>query len=77
VIIPHALDGLLPSSRALKNIEELEEERRLFYVACSRAKEELIITMPSFVATYNGFLSYPSRFLSELSRDKYHFVTGN
>lgn len=73
VIIPHALDGLLPSVRALKNIEELEEERRLFYVACSRAKEELIITMPSYVSTYNGFLSYPSRFLVEIDKDKFHF----
>ena len=73
VFIPHALDGLLPSVRALKNIEELEEERRLFYVACSRAKEELIITMPSFISTYNGFLSYPSRFLVEISKDKFQY----
>jgi DNA helicase II / ATP-dependent DNA helicase PcrA len=73
VIIPHALDGLLPSVRALKNIEELEEERRLFYVACSRAKEELIITMPSYISTYNGFLSYPSRFLVEISKDKFQY----
>jgi DNA helicase-2/ATP-dependent DNA helicase PcrA len=73
VIIPHALDGLIPSVRALKNIEELEEERRLFYVACSRAKEDLLITMPSYVATYNAFLSYPSRFIVEISRDKFHY----
>lgn len=73
VIIPHALDGLLPSVRALKNIEELEEERRLFYVACSRAKDELIITMPSFVSTYNGFLSYPSRFLVEIAKEKFNY----
>ncbi len=71
VIIPHALDGLIPSVRAIKNLEELEEERRLFYVACSRAKEELIITMPSFVATYNGFLSYPSRFLVQMDRSRF------
>jgi DNA helicase-2/ATP-dependent DNA helicase PcrA len=71
VIIPHALDGLIPSVRAIKNIEELEEERRLFYVACSRAKEELIITMPSYVSTYNGFLSYPSRFLVEMNKEKF------
>lgn len=73
VIIPHALDGLLPSVRALKNIEELEEERRLFYVACSRAKAELIITMPSYISTYQGFLSYPSRFLVEISKDKFQY----
>jgi DNA helicase-2/ATP-dependent DNA helicase PcrA len=73
VIIPHALDGLIPSVRSLNNIEEVEEERRLFYVACSRAKQDLLITMPSYVATYNAFLSYPSRFLVEISRDKFHY----
>ncbi|MEO6130773.1 MAG: ATP-dependent helicase [Saprospiraceae bacterium] len=73
VFIPHALDGLIPSVRALKNIEELEEERRLFYVACSRAKGELIITMPSYVSTYHGFLSYPSRFLVEIDKGKFQY----
>ncbi|HET6556036.1 MAG TPA: ATP-dependent helicase [Prolixibacteraceae bacterium] len=73
VFIPHALDGMIPSVKAIKNIEELEEERRLFYVACSRAKEDLIITMPSYIASYNGFMSYPSRFLVEISKDKYQF----
>jgi len=58
----------------VKNIEEIEEERRLFYVACSRAKEELYITMPSYVNTYNGFLSYPSRFLIEIDKDKYEYL---
>ena len=73
VIIPHALDGLIPSVRSLNNIEEIEEERRLFYVACSRAKQDLLITMPSYVTTYNAFLSYPSRFLVEIARDKFHY----
>jgi DNA helicase-2/ATP-dependent DNA helicase PcrA len=73
VIIPHALDGLIPSVRALNNIEEIEEERRLFYVACSRAKQDLTITMPSYVSTYNAFLSYPSRFLVEISKEKFNY----
>ena len=73
VIIPHALDGLIPSIRSLNNIEEIEEERRLFYVACSRARQDLIITMPSYVSTYNAFLSYPCRFLVEISKDKFHY----
>ncbi|HAH25628.1 MAG TPA: ATP-dependent helicase [Prolixibacteraceae bacterium] len=73
VFIPHALDGMIPSIRAIKNIEELEEERRLFYVACSRAKEDLTITMPSYVSTYSGFMSYPSRFLVEISKDKFKY----
>jgi len=54
-------------------MEELEEERRLYYVACSRAKDELIITMPSFVFTYNGFLSYPSRFLVEIAKRRFNY----
>jgi DNA helicase II / ATP-dependent DNA helicase PcrA len=73
VIIPHALDGLIPSVRSLNNIEELEEERRLFYVACSRAKQDLIITMRSYVASYNAFLSYPSRFLVEISKERFQY----
>jgi DNA helicase-2/ATP-dependent DNA helicase PcrA len=73
VIIPHALDGLIPSVRSLKNIEEIEEERRLFYVACSRAKQDLIITMPSFVTVYNAFLSFPSRFLVEMNKERFHY----
>lgn len=73
VIIPHALDGLIPSVRSLGNIEELEEERRLFYVACSRAKQDLTITMPSYVTSYDSFLSYPSRFLVEISREKFQY----
>jgi DNA helicase-2/ATP-dependent DNA helicase PcrA len=74
VIIPHALDGLIPSVRSLSNIEEIEEERRLFYVACSRAKQELFITMPSYVSMYNAFLSYPSRFLLEIDRGKFNYA---
>lgn len=73
VFVPHALDGLFPSSKALNNLEDIEEERRLFYVACSRAKEELFVTMPSYVKTFNGFCSYPSRFLVEIARNTYRY----
>ncbi len=71
VFIPFALDGLFPSIRAFKHIEQLEEERRLFYVACSRAKEQLYITMPSYVASYNAFFSFPSRFITEIDENLY------
>lgn len=70
VFIPHALDGMFPSNRAT-NIEEMEEERRLFYVACSRAKEELYITFPRNVYSYDAFFHLPSRFLVEINKDKY------
>ena len=70
VFIPHALDGMFPSNRAT-NIEEMEEERRLFYVACSRAKEELYITIPRSIYSYDAFFHLPSRFLVEIEKDKY------
>ncbi|WP_340112966.1 ATP-dependent helicase [Maribellus mangrovi] len=63
VFVPFALDGLIPSVKSLGSIEELEEERRLFYVACSRPKENLYITMPSFVSSWDAVFTQPSRFL--------------
>jgi DNA helicase-2/ATP-dependent DNA helicase PcrA len=72
VFVPHALDGMFPSNRAT-NIEEMEEERRLFYVACSRAKEELYITFPRNVFSYDAFFHLPSRFLIGIEREKYIF----
>lgn len=72
VFIPHALEGLFPSNRAT-NMEEMEEERRLFYVACSRAKEELYITFPRNIYSYDAVFHLPSRFLVEIEREKYVF----
>lgn len=72
VFIPHALEGMFPSNRAT-NIEEMEEERRLFYVACSRAKEELYITFPRSIYSYDAIFHLPSRFLVEIDKEKYIF----
>lgn len=44
VIIAGMNDGILPSSRSKKNLAELESERRLAYVAYTRAKEHLSLT---------------------------------
>ncbi|MBS3807567.1 MAG: ATP-dependent helicase [Bacteroidales bacterium] len=74
VIIPHALDGLFPSIRA-KDLEEMEEERRLFYVACSRAKEQLFITFPSVLYSYDAVFTYPSRFIAEIDKDRFDLDT--
>ncbi len=74
VFISHSLDGLFPNNRSLNNIEDLEEERRLFYVASSRAKQGLYITMPSRVYNYTGFFSYPSRFLIEIDKENYELI---
>jgi DNA helicase-2/ATP-dependent DNA helicase PcrA len=72
VFIPHALEGMFPSNRAT-NMEEMEEERRLFYVACSRAKEELYITFPRNIYSYDAVFHLPSRFLVEIEKEKYVF----
>ena len=42
----HAADGNIPSDMATGNAEEIEEERRLFYVALTRAKDFLEVCFP-------------------------------
>jgi DNA helicase-2/ATP-dependent DNA helicase PcrA len=46
VYVIHAADGNIPSDMATGSPEEVEEERRLFYVACTRAKNHLYVTHP-------------------------------
>lgn len=46
VYVIHAADGNIPSDMATGSAEEIEEERRLFYVACTRARDDLYITWP-------------------------------
>ena len=74
VFVPHLLDGLFPSSRSLKTIDYLEEERRLFYVACSRAKEQLYLTYPSYFTAWDSYLTMPSRFLVEVEQAFYKIL---
>jgi len=61
-------DGMFPGSRSLENSAALEEERRLFYVAVTRCKDELYLTYPEMRlnAGYGDAMQRPSRFLSEL-----------
>ncbi|MEQ1861116.1 MAG: ATP-dependent helicase [Chthoniobacteraceae bacterium] len=61
-------DGKFPSARSLDNDENLEEERRLFYVAVTRAKDELYLTYPQMHlgSTYGEMMQRPSRFLGEV-----------
>ena len=63
-------EGLFPSSRSTTSAEELEEERRLCYVAITRAKQTLTMTYARQRMLY-GHTAYgrPSRFLSELPED--------
>lgn len=74
VFVVHLLDGCFPSDRSLSKIDDLEEERRLFYVACSRAKEKLFLTFPASISFYGGSLSMPSRFLAEIKEDFYELL---
>jgi ATP-dependent DNA helicase UvrD/PcrA len=46
VFVIHAADGNIPSDMATGSPEEVDEERRLFYVACTRAREHLSILVP-------------------------------
>jgi DNA helicase-2/ATP-dependent DNA helicase PcrA len=56
-------------------IENDEEERRLFYVAVTRAKDELYLCYPVSSEDWNGisFLK-PSRFIKELPEDTYEDI---
>jgi DNA helicase-2/ATP-dependent DNA helicase PcrA len=66
-------DGLFPSARSMETDEGEEEERRLFYVAITRAKNELYLCYPleraSFSKSGGDTMQQPSRFLSEIPRD--------
>jgi DNA helicase-2/ATP-dependent DNA helicase PcrA len=60
-------DGLLPHSASLESQAELEEERRLFYVAITRARKTLEMLYARSRRRYGGLLpSTPSRFLAEV-----------
>ncbi len=66
-------DGLFPSGRSLESPEGEEEERRLFYVAITRAKNELYLCHPleraSFSNSGGDSMQRPSRFLSEIPKN--------
>jgi DNA helicase-2/ATP-dependent DNA helicase PcrA len=65
VFVIYALDGRFPSTRAAASEEAMEEERRLMYVACTRARENLFITYPINIYDRESglLLSKPSRFI--------------
>ncbi|HHT78998.1 MAG TPA: ATP-dependent helicase [Actinobacteria bacterium] len=72
VFVIYMVDGYLPSTMSMGSPEELEEERRLLYVALTRAKENLYLIKPNnsrrggnyFEASYSSF-SELTRFLRE------------
>jgi len=64
-------DGMFPSNRSLDTRDALEEERRLFYVAITRARDELYLTYPQMRLSggYGDVFQRPSRFLQEIPND--------
>ncbi len=65
VFIVGTNEGLLPHEKSMTRMEEVEEERRLMYVAMTRARKKLYIL----------FHTFPSRFLHELPNDLLEFVS--
>lgn len=68
VFILWATDGMFPSVRALGEAGGEAEERRLFYVSVTRAKDELFLCVPELRRTRDGGYGFcsPSRFVAEL-----------
>ena len=77
VFIIWALEGRFPSFYNINSDEDLEEERRLLYVAATRAKENLFITYPIriFDRGLRMVLSRPSQFIEGISEDLLEPIT--
>jgi len=72
VIIPWLADGRFPTDLAINTPEEEEEERRVFHVATTRAKDELYLVVPQcYYSRGVQTLMKPSRFLMEIPRTLY------
>ncbi len=73
-------EGLLPHSRAANSNAELEEERRLFYVGMTRAKQSLVISRAVYRRSYGEErlrASMPSRFLAEIPSELIEAASGS
>ena len=73
VFVVMLCDGMFPSNRSLDSLDGEEEERRLFYVAITRAQDELYLSYPMIRTVAGGssddMIQQPSRFLNELPGD--------
>jgi DNA helicase-2/ATP-dependent DNA helicase PcrA len=73
-------EGLLPHGRALGSSAEVEEERRLFYVGMTRAKQSLVLSRAVYRRTYGEErlrAALPSRFLAEIPGDLIEAAMGS
>jgi len=72
VFITGLEDGLFPHQKneEIKNAEDREEERRLFYVALTRAKEKLFLSFANFRTIFGSRqINAPSEFISDIPSD--------
>ncbi len=74
VFIPGLEDGIFPSSRSVEERNGVEEERRLLYVAITRAKKNLYLTYAKTRYVFGDYQnSLPSRFIKELPAEEISF----
>ncbi len=73
VFVIGVVEGFFPSTRSSETFEDLEEERRLLYVACTRAKRNLFITYPLVMFSRFDGLTYSkkSRFIEPIDPQYY------
>ena len=78
VFVVGMVEGVFPHSRSATLERELEEERRLAYVAFTRAMERLYLTRPRRRRSYSGAYepTVISRFLNEIPSELFHGSTG-
>ncbi|MBI1799212.1 MAG: UvrD-helicase domain-containing protein [Candidatus Eisenbacteria bacterium] len=70
VVVAGLEEGLFPHGSSLEDARELEEERRLFYVAITRAREEVLLTAAAFRRRFDGARGGGvSRFVDEIPAD--------
>lgn len=71
VFIIWAVEGKFPSLKSVENEDRIEEERRLFYVAATRAKDDLYILYPqNYIDIESGYvLSRTCRFLDKVDNN--------
>jgi len=73
VFIPMLSENLFPSNRVKNNTDAYEEERRVFYVGITRAKEQLYLLSPQKIKNFKGQKDLNiSQFISELNPKVYH-----
>lgn len=69
VFVMHLAEGSFPHKRAMEDEDQLQEERRLFYVAVTRARKRLFLSYPATKGYEHVEICLPSAFLEEIPDD--------